>query len=881
MRLLDKLRLRFRSVFRRDDVERELTEELQFHIDQQTEEYVASGMPPEEARMAALRSLGGVAQLQEECRDMRQMNIIEDLWRDMRQAARTLRRSPGFTAVAAVTLALGIGATTAIFSVVHGVLLKPLPYPEPDRLVGLYHRGPGLNLPLMNQGPATYFTYLDNNRSFDGLGAWDRQEVTITGRGEPELVEALAVTEGMLRLLQVQPVLGRIFSEEDDRPASPLRVVLTYGYWKRKFGGSHDAVGQPLDVDGAAADVIGVLPPSFRFLRSDPAVLVPMRLSRAEANRLSFGFQALARLKPGVSLAAANADVARMIPIVEQVPGFKAVRLEPNIRPLAQDIIGSTGRFLWILMGAVGLVLLIACANVANLLLVRAEGRQQEFAVRAALGAKRSRIARELLAESLTLGIAGGAAGLLLARGAVDALRRFAPATLPRVDEISIDGTALLFTIVISVLSGILFGVIPVVKLGAVNTAALKEGGRAASDGPGRQRTRNTLVMAEIAMALVLLITSGLMIRTFVAMNQVDPGFVRPQEVQTFRIEVPEGLAGDAQKMAQTHHQIVERLRQVPGVVSAGFSSSITMDGEDNANPLRVEHVHVPEGEMPPLRRFKNVAPGYFETMGNPIVAGRSITWTEIYQRKPVVVISENLAREYWGSASSALGNRVRGAGLTWHEIVGVVGNERDDGLDQPETAIVYWPLLNENYMRRSMAYAVRSDRVGSPGFLRELQQAVWSVNATLPIANVLTLEEIQDDSMVQTSFAMVILVIAASVALLLGVVGIYGVISYIAAHRRREVGIRMALGAQARDVRRLFLRHGLLLTGCGIVIGICASLALTRIMSALLFGVSPADPLTFATFSLGLAGCALLATWLPAYRASRIDPVTTLRGDS
>jgi predicted permease len=384
--------------------------------------------------------------------------------------------------------------------------------------------------------------------------------------------------------------------------------------------------------------------------------------------------------------------------------------------------------------------------------------------------------------------------------------------------------------------------------------------------------------VAEVAMALVLLIVSGLMIRTFIAMQQVNPGFVRPEQVQTFRLQLPETLFQNPLQMAQAHDQIAQRLRQVPGVMSVALSSHITMDGEDNTNPLRVEHLAVPEGHMPPLRRFKSIAPGYFHTMGNPLVAGRDITWTDIHQFRPVVIISEALAREYWGTPSNALGKRVQSSRPTWYEIVGVAGNERDDGLNQPPTPIAYWPLLNEAYRKRTMAYAIRSSRVGSPGFLRELQQAVWSVNPQLPLANTITLREIQAGSMAQTSFAMVMLAIAASVALLLGLVGIYGVIAYIATQRTREIGIRMALGAQTRDVRRLFLRHGLSLTAAGIAIGIAISLALTRLMSALLFGVSPTDPATYIAVSVGLAAISLLATWLPARRASRIDPLAALR---
>jgi predicted permease len=879
MRVADKARLRIRSLFRRRSVDSELDAELRFHLDHLIEENLASGMAAGEARRAALRAIGGLTQLQEECRDMRGINMIEGAWRDLRQAMHVLYRRPGFTAIAALTLALGIGATTAIFSVVYGVLLKPLPFEEPERLVGLYHRGPGVNVPVMNQGPATYFTYIDNQRAFEAIGAWARDEVSITGRGEPERVKALAVTNGTLPLLGIRPILGRLFHAEDDKRGSPVCVILTYAYWQRRFG-AHDVLGQSIEIDGELAEIVGVLPASFRFLRADPAVLLPLRLERARATGVSFGFQALARLKPGVDLSAANADVARMIPLVNRIPGYAALRLEPNVRPLSQDLIGNTARILWILLGTVGIVLLIACVNVANLFLVRAEGRQQELAIRAALGAGRGRIARELLAESLLLGLAGGVAGLLFALACISLLRRLAPATLPRLEEIGIDPAVLLFALAISLLTGLLFGCIPILKPGTPALAALKEGGRSASDAPAPQRTRNTLVIAEVAMALVLLILSGLMVRTFVAMQQVEPGFARAGEVQTFRIEVPETLAASAERMARLHEEIAQRLRQTPGVVSVGLASSITMDGEDNGNPLRMEHVDVPEGRIPPLRRFKSVAPGYFETMGNRLIAGRAITWTDIYQERRVVVISETLAREYWKNPADALGKRVRAYRPTWYEIVGVSGNERDDGLSRPPAAIVYWPLLNDVYLRRNMAYAVRSARVGAAGFLRELQQAVWSVNSTLPMANVLTLDEIQADSMAQTSFAMVMLAIAASVALLLGLAGIYGVIAYIAAQRTREIGIRIALGAQARDVRLLFLRHGLVLTGAGIAIGLLASLAVTRVLSAFLFGVGPVDPVTYAAVPVGLAAAALMAAWLPARHASRLDPIAALRAD-
>jgi predicted permease len=812
---------------------------------------------------------------------MRETNVASDLWRDLQHAARVLRRSPGFTALAALTLALGIGATTAIFSVVYGVLLKPLPFPEPERLVGVYHRSSGPitrneGPRVINHGEATFFHYRDHQRAFQDIGAWDPRRVSITGRGEPEQVDAIVVTDRMLPLLGVKPLLGRLFTREEDTPGSIVRVLLTYGYWRRAFAGREDVLGQRFQIDGRPAEVTAVLPASFKFLRFDPAVLLPMQLDPADARDLSFGIQVVARLKPGVTYAQADADMARMIPrLADLNDGFNEWQLQPNIRPLAQDVIGDVGQVLWILLATVGLVLLIACANVANLFLVRAEGRQTELALRAALGASRLRIARGLLSESLILGLAGGAAGLVLAQAGIVLLRGLAPAALPRVEEIALHPTVLLFTFATSIVTSLLFGLIPVIRFGTPSGAALKEGGRTASDGPARQGTRNTLVVAEVALSFVLLVISGLMVRTFLAMQQVPPGFVKPEEVQTFRIAVPPSFGNRAQA-ARLHESIAERLRRVPGVASVGLASSVTMDSDRNRNALWAEHIHGRD-TSPPGRRFKTVAPGYFETMGNPVVAGRAITWDDIHEGRRVVMVAENVAREHWGGPKEALGKRVRNQD-NWFEIVGVVGDERHDGLNQPATDFAYWPLVNDTFTRPSIAYAVRSPRVGAPGFLRELQQAVWSVNPNLPLGAVQTLDDIQAGSMAATSFAMVMLAIAASVALLLGVVGIYGAIAYVAAQRTREIGIRMAHGAEARDVHRLFLRYGLWLTGAGVALGVGLALSLTRVMSALLFGVSPTDPATYVAVAAVLTAVALLATWLPARRAARLDPMAALR---
>ena len=817
-------------------------------------------------------------------------------WTGLRHATRRLLQAPLFTVVTLLTLAVGIGANTAIFSVIYGVLLKPLPFAQPERLVSVWHTAPGMGIPILNQSPSTYFIYRDQSRVFQDIGIWDTNAVSITGKGEPERVQALSVTDGVLPVVGVTPMAGRVFTRADDTAGAAPTVVLTYGFWQRHFGGT-PAVGQKLTIDGRPTDVIGVLPQSFAFLRTDPAVVLPIQFDRAKTFVGNFSFQGVARLKPGVTIDQANADVARMIPTVpEQFPlppgftraMFDGLRLGPKVQPLSEDVIGDVSQVLWIMFGTVGMVLLIACANVANLCLVRAEGRQQEFAVRTALGASRGQVARTLLSESLALALAGGVLGVLVARAGLALLVWLAPDGLPRLHEIEINGVVLLFTLALSVVAGLLFGLIPVLRFGEPSVAALKEGGRSASEGPSRHRARNILVVAEIALALVLLVVSGLMVRSFQALRAVDPGFTAPEEVQTFRIAVPDALIPDPDHAIQVHQQIAAQLARVPGVRSVGLSSSLTMDGYDSNDPIFVEHITPEGGQVPPLRRFKWIGPGYFETMGNRLVAGRVLTWSDAFERRAVVLVSENLARQFFGTPGAAIGKRIRNSPSNpWREIVGVVGNERDDGVSAPATTIVYWPLVmndfwdQKTFIQRTLAYAVRSDRMQSPTFMRELQQAVWSVNGNLPIANARSLADIRAASMAQTSFALTMLAIAASVALLLGVVGIYGVIAYIAAQRTREIGVRMALGAQAADVRRLFLGHGLKLVAVGVVIGVGAATALTRLMAALLFGVGPLDPVTYAAVSVGLGAIALVATYLPARRAARVDPVVALRMDA
>ncbi|MGH9403432.1 MAG: ABC transporter permease [Terriglobia bacterium] len=818
--------------------------------------------------------------------------------RQLRLVMRRLGRTPGFTAISLLTIALGVGATTAIFSVVNGVLLKPLPYPRPDQLVGVWLTAPGVHLKQNELSPSDYFIFREQSRAFQDIGLYDGDTVTVqNGRAEPKRVRALDVTDGVLPLLGVTPALGRSFTRSEDTPSGPATAMLSYGNWQRSFGGSPAAIGKTIIVNSKPTIVIGVLPRKFRFLdESDPLLLLPFRFDRSKTNLGNFSYDALARLKPGATIAQANADVARMLPIVlRSFPPphgfttklFEEARLGPKVHPLKQDVVGDVGSVLWVIMGGIGLVLLIACANVANLLLVRAEGRRQELAIRAALGATPRRIAAELLFESLVLALLGSALGLALAYAALRALIAAAPVGLPRLNEIGIDGTVLLFTLGIAVASSLLFGVVPVFKYaGARLGSGLREGGRSQSAGRERHRARSALVVVQVALAIVLLISSGLMIRTFRALTRIHAGFSSPSTLETFRVYISESMVKSPDQVVRVEASLLRSIEAVPGVASAGISTSIPMAGNHWNDPVFARDHTYREGELPRLRRFKFVSPGYFHSIGTPLIAGRDFSWSDDFNRLPVAIVSENMARENWGSPAGALGKQIRVSTTDdWHEVIGVVGNVYDDGVDQPPTSAVYWPLLQSHFeieqglvARRYVAFAVRSPLAGSQAFTGELRRAVHSLEPALPLWDVHRLDYFYQQSLSRKSFTLVMLATAGAMALLLAVVGLYGVISYSVAQRTREVGIRMALGAQPQQVMGLFLGHALTLTAVGIACGLGAALALMRLMSALLYGVKAADPLTYGLVSLGLLLVATLACYIPSLRATRVEPMVALR---
>ena len=823
---------------------------------------------------------------------------MESFKNELKQVLRRLGRAPMFTAITLITLAAGVGANTVVFSVLEGVLLKPLPYPKPDELIGVWHTAPGIQLKELDMSPSDYFIYREQSKTFQDIGLYAGDSVSVTGVAEPEQVDSLRVTDGTLPLLGIPPLLGRTFNKQDDSPGAPETVMLTYGYWRRKFGGDASAVGRNIMVDGKSRQIIGVLPQRFHFLDyDDPALITPFQFDRNKVNLGNFSYEGLARLKPGVTLEQVNADVARMLPIVmtsfPAPPGFSLKLFEeahigPNVRPLKRDVVGDVGSVLWVLMGSVGMVLLIACANVANLLLVRVEGRRQELAVRAALGASRGRIAADLLLESVILGLLGSAVGLGLAYAALRVLAAIAPAGLPRIREIGMDGHVLLFTLLISLLASALFASIPIFKYAGVRlSTGIREGGRTLSQSKEQHRARSVLVIVQVALALVLLICSGLMIRTFRALTNVNPGFTAPATLQTFRVSIVKALAKEDEKVVRMEEEISHRLAAIPGVSSVGITSKIPMTGQGWSDPVFVENQTYGEGQLPPLRRFKFVSPEYFGALGAPLVAGRGITWNDTYKKLLVAVVAENVARELWREPSAALGKRIRVSTTDdWREIIGVVGDVYDEGVGKPAAASIYWPLLmdhfesDDSFAFRDVAFVLRSSRSGSESFLNEVRQAVWSLNPNLPLAEVHALDFFYKRSMARTSFTLIMLGVAGSMALLLGVVGIYGVIAYSVSQRTREIGIRMALGAQQQMLTGMFVRHGLALTGIGVACGLAVAIFVMRLMSTLLFKVSPVDPVAYGAASLGLVATAFLASYLPSRRASTIDPVEALRAE-
>ncbi|HET7923927.1 MAG TPA: ABC transporter permease, partial [Rhodanobacteraceae bacterium] len=722
--------------------------------------------------------------------------------------------------------------------------------------------------------------------TFESVALWSPSTATVTGAGEPEEVLAVRASVEFLPTLRVEPLLGRHFTAADDTPGNPPTVMLSHGYWQRRFGAARDVVGRTLTLDGAPAEIVGVLPPGFRFLEEQADVLTPAQPDRARSIAGPIGERVIARLADGATLADARTDVARMIPIVfDTFPAPGAVRrmVEDNpilasLRPLQDRVVGELDDVLLVLMSTIGMLLLIACANIANLLLVRTEARRQELAIRAALGAGWAAIARSLLFESVVLALLGGAAGLLLASLTLPALLRIAGRELPSALVIGIDGHVVSFALGVSMLCGALLCLIPIAKHAAPRVVdALRSTARSYSAGRETHRARNTLVVAQVALALVLLIASGLMIRSFVALRSVEPGIYDPARVQTLRIVFPRPQTPDFLSMQQ---EVVERIAAVPGVEAVAYSTRRPLLASGPSGPFAFDN----EPEEPVETEFRLNSPGYFTALGAPLLAGRDFEWTDIRESRAVTIVSANIANARWGDPAAALGHTLSrgGPGATPLTIVGVVGDIRHDGVDRraPETVYLTQSEFGARFLTRSPFFFVRSGRVGTPGFVDEIRRAVWAVNSDLPFGAVEPLSAVYEGSMARTSLTLVLLAITSGMALLLGLVGLYAVIAYILAQRTREIGIRMALGAQMGALKSMLLRQVLALVAVGVALGVGGAAALTRFMESLLFGVTALDAATYVSVSAALFAIALVAGYLPARRVTRIDPMQSLRAE-
>jgi predicted permease len=810
-----------------------------------------------------------------------------------RHTLRSLANRPSFTAPVLVSLSLAIAATVLAFSVVDNVLLKPLPYPDQDALVDVAHAAPAAGLEELGASPAIYFTYREHNESFIAIGLWDSDDspATVTGGGDPESVTSVGVTHEVLTVLGASALRGRVFAAADDERGGTPTVILSHGYWQRRFGGA-DVIGQTLTVQGVAREVIGVLPPTFRFFDYQADLLYPLQPQRADAAFGSFDGRAVARLRDGVTLDEASSDVRRMIPILQSEfpparPDFASSGFAPNLRSLKDSVIGNLGDTLWVLFGTTALLLLVACASVVSLVLLRNDSRRHEIAIRMALGASDRRVGALVSAEGIVLALVAGVIGIAFAAAALPLLLSKSADVLPGVMTIGIDFRVALFTLGMSVLAGLALTAPASRLLRGSFGGALHLGAGSMTEGRDRHRVRQVIVVIQVALAMLLLVGSGLMWRTFVALRDVPPGFDDPGTVQTFRLTLPAVSVGnaDAEQTVRAHRAILDRVSAVNGVQSAAlaaFDDGLPLDGDGRSASVEVELRDRPAGSGP-VREIQLVSPGFFETLGTPLVMGRTFDWNDVFQRAPVAVISENMAIEEWGSAAAALGRRVRVNPATpWVEVVGVMQTVYHDGLDRPAPGTVTLPLQVGNFLPpvATATFVVRSNRVGTSGFVRELEQAVWTVQPAVSLLSVQTLGELYLRSLARTSLTLQLVGAMATIAMLLGVVGVYGSISYAVVQRRREIGIRRALGAPDASLRRRFLKQALALAGSGVLIGLGAAAVLSQALTSLLYGVSPLDPLTYAVVAAGLIAAAAVASYVPARRAAAVDPVEVLRAD-
>jgi putative ABC transport system permease protein len=887
MPLLNRLDSLRRNVFARPRVERDLDDELRAHLDQLTLEKRREGMGAADARRAACLELGGLEQVKEEVRQVRTGHMLEELLGDLRYGIRTLWKNPAFSVVAVLALAVGIGANTAMFSVAYGTLLRPLPYPGADRVAVVYMRYFPRDFAFGTMCVRDYLMWKENNHAFETPALFRNIVVDVGGNAVggrrsdvPEQVQGAFVTAGFFSTLAVRPLIGRTFAAGEDRPAADSVTVLSESIWRRRFGGSPAVLGRTMLVNGAPSTVIGVMPDRFRFPRRDTEVWTNLPLNPPTRYGPWF-YRGVARLKPGVSLQQARVDVDNIsLRMMQENPYYKHLTLP--ILGLRDALLGTTLKpAILVLAGAVGLVLLIAVVNVANLMLARATVRGGEMALRLSLGASKARLVRQLLTESVLLAAIGGVAGLAVAWGGIDLIRVWNPGNLPLIDSVRLDGVALGFMVLVSMITGILFGLAPALEGSRAGlNATIKESGRGAAASQSRGRARALLVVSEVAVSLILLVGAGLLLRSFANLQRVTGGFsTPPRQILTMLISPGNRkYFSDTKTGLAFYDEVLLRARNVQGVESAALSDSLPPDRQGDADTFGIEGQPLARDEINPIISEPTVSPDFFGAFGVPLIRGRFFTSHDNQDSAPVAIVSEGFARRFFPNGE-AVGKRIRQSGPElgnkWMVIVGVVGNVKYLGLTVDTDPAFYKPFA-QNYGPQ-MFLAVRSS--GDAGQVAEaLPRDIQSLDAGITLAQIRTMEQELALSVSQPRFDTMLLVLFAGIAMLLAAVGIYGLIAYSVVQRTREIGVRMALGAARADVMRMIVRQSALLAACGIALGLCGALALTRLLRTMLFGVGVTDTLTFAFAPLGMMLVIVLAASVPALRATRISPTVALR---
>jgi predicted permease len=819
-------------------------------------------------------------------------SLLHRRWLDIRHAIRGFRRSPGFTITAVATIALGVAASTIVFAMVHSILLTPLPFPDPNRVVGIWHVATAFGQDQLPMSRGMYFVYGEHSRSLERIALYQPFRANVMVGDHPERLAVVSITHELFDILGATPVQGRLLIPEDDVVGSARVALLDYGLWSRAYGRDPSIVGDHIDIDGGAYEVIGVLPPEFRTPSGDADVFVAAQPDPTSPWTGGFNALGVARLADGATPASADAELAELFPIMaERFDNFSMefvheMQLRPELHRVMDDIVGTVRPALWTLLGTVGFVLLIACVNVANLILVRTEGRRREVALRRALGADQGAVAAAFFTESAAMATLGTMLGMGMAWAAIRLLVRFGPREIPRLEEVRIEPTVLLFCTGLAVLAAFIFGLIPVVRSRTHRMGdVLRAGTRGNTVGRNTQRLRTALVASQTAFALILLVGSGLLIKSFWQLRRVELGFT-PERVLTFRVSLPGSTYPNGESRTAFYRTLLQRLEAIPGVLASGVTSRLPLDENNLAQDPLLEPGRTERHETIPWTGMLMASPDYFRTLNIPIVAGRGLTWTDVETRSGAVLVSETLARAYWPD-EDPIGKRVRhttGGPDTWSTVAGVVGEIRLRGITQPPGAEVYYALqpvdgAGNEWLSAAMSVSIRT---GVPPLtvVPSVRAALREVAPNVAISSLQTMPSIVRAASAQAAFTMVVLAMAATIGLFMGGVGMYGVVAYITGQRMREIGVRMALGANRGRVQRMVMRQGTLVAGAGIVIGLAASLALTRLLRSQLYEVSPNDPWTFGMVTALLLGVSSLATYMPARRAARTDPTEALRAE-